>query len=77
MKLKRTVLKQEIAIKLYPDSISEHAALQHLRREINTNPEIKSKISKAGYTRKHYYNKQQLEIILTHLCVSMDEFEQL
>lgn len=59
--------------KLYPDSISVKAALQQLRREIEICPELKEKIAGAGHSKRHYYNKQQLTIILEHFCITLDE----
>lgn len=77
MILRRTILKQELVKKLYPDSISVKSALQQLRRDIDLCPELKEKIAVAGHTRRHYYNLQQLNIILDHFCISHEEFEQL
>ena len=73
MTIRRTILKQELVKKLYPDSISVKAALQQLRREIEISPELKEKIAGAGHTKRHYYNKQQLTIILEHFCITLDE----
>ncbi len=77
MIIRRTILKQELVKKLYPDSISIRAALQQLRREIDICPDLKEKISQAGYTKRHYYNQQQLKLILEHFCITLEEFEQL
>lgn len=77
MPIKRTILKQELVKKLYPDSISYRAALQQLRREIETSQKLKEQIKKAGNPRRHFYNKHQLYIILEHFCISVEEFEQL
>jgi hypothetical protein len=74
---RRTILKQELVKKLYPDSISIRSALQQLRKEINLCPELKKKISESGDTKRHYYNNRQLEIILEHFCISWEEFEEL
>jgi hypothetical protein len=74
---RRTILKQELVKKLYPDSISTRSALQQLRKEINLCPELKKRIAEAGDTKRHYYNNRQLEIILEHFCISWEEFEQL
>ncbi len=57
---RRTFLKQDLARKLYPDSISSASALQQLRREINLYPTLKEQLEQAGNTRKHYYNKKIL-----------------
>lgn len=77
MKIRRTILKQEVAMKLYPDSVSVKSALQNLRRDLSLCPEVKEKIAVVGHTRRHYYNLRQLHIILDHFCISHDEFEQL
>ena len=77
MIIRRTILKQDLVNKLYPDSISVKSALQQLRRDIDICPELKEKIAIAGHTRRHYYNSQQLNIILEHFCISPEEFEQL
>jgi len=74
---RRTILKQELVKKLYPDSVSIKSALQLLRRDIDLCPELKAKISIAGHTKRHYYNMQQVGIILEHFGISNDEFEQL
>lgn len=74
---RRTILKQELVTKLYPDSISVKAALLHLRREIEICPDLKEKIAQAGHTKRHYYNKQQLLLILEHFCITSEELEEL
>lgn len=77
MKVRRSILKQELVKKLYPHSISIKSAMQQLRNEIDICPELKKQIEQAGHTKRHYYNKQQLLLILEHLCITLDEFEQL
>lgn len=77
MIIRRTILKQELVKKLYPDSISVNAAMQQLRREIEICPTLKKQIEQAGRTKWHYYNKQQLLLILRHFCITLEEFEQL
>ena len=77
MIIRRTILKQDLVKKLYPDSISIKSALQQLRRDIDLCTEFNEKIAIAGQTRRHYYNLQQLNIILDHFCISHEEFEQL
>ena len=74
---RRTVLKQDIVKKLYPDSISIKSAMQQLRRELDICPALKEQIEGAGSTKRHYYNKQQLLLILEHFCITLEEFEQL
>lgn len=74
---RRTILKQDLVKKLYPDSISINSALEQLRKELNLSAEVKLKITKAGSTRKHYYNSKQLAIILEHFSISTEEFENL
>ena len=77
MIIPRTILKQDLVKKLYPNSISIKSAMQQLRREIDICPALKEKITHAGRTRHHYYNKQQLLLILEHFSISFEEFEQL
>lgn len=74
---RRTILKQELVKKLYPDSVSVKAAMQQLRREIDICPDLKEQIAMAGHTKRHFYTKQQLLIILEHFCITMEEFDQL
>nr|WP_321409084.1 DUF4248 domain-containing protein [uncultured Carboxylicivirga sp.] len=77
MKVRRTILKQELVKKLYPHSISIKSAMQQLRDEIDFCPALKEQIEQAGNTKRHYYNKQQLLLILEHFCITLEEFEQL
>ncbi len=77
MIVRRTILKQELAKRLYPDSISIKSAMQQLRREIEVCPELKEQIVQAGNTKRHYYNRQQLNLILEHFCISYEELEEL
>ncbi|MCW3789253.1 DUF4248 domain-containing protein [Plebeiibacterium sediminum] len=73
----RTYLKQELVKKLYPNSISIKSAMQQLRNEIDICPTLKQEISDAGSTKCHYYNKQQLLLILEHFSITIEELEQL
>jgi len=77
MIVRRTILKQDLVKKLYPDSISIKSAMQQLRNEIDICPALKQQIEQAGNTKRHYYNKQQLLLILEHFCITLEEFEQL
>ncbi|GAF05560.1 DUF4248 domain-containing protein [Saccharicrinis fermentans] len=77
MTIRRTILKQELVKKLYPDSISVKSAMQQLRNEIEVCPTLKKQIEQAGHTKRHYYNKQQLLLILEHFCITLEEFELL
>jgi hypothetical protein len=77
MIVRRTVLKQDMVKKLYPDSISVRSGMQQLRRELEICPALKEKIEQAGNTKRHYYNKQQLLLILDHFSISLEEFEEL
>lgn len=74
---RRTILKQDLVKKLYPDSISKRSAMELLRKEINLSPRIKQEIADLGSTQKHYYNNKQLQIILEHFSITNEEFEQL
>jgi len=77
MIVQRTILKQDLVKKLYPNSISIKSAMQQLRNEIEICPELKKRIEQFGNTKRHYYNKRQLLLILEHFCITLDEFEQL
>lgn len=77
MVVQRTILKQDLVKKLYPNSISVKSALQQLRNEIDICPALKERIAQAGNTKRHYYNKPQLLLILEHFCISLEEFKQL
>jgi hypothetical protein len=77
MVVQRTILKQDLVKKLYPNSISVRSAMQQLRNEIDICPALKKQIEQAGNTRRHYYTKQQLLLILEHFCITLEEFEQL
>ncbi len=46
----RTILKQDIVKKLYPNSISINSAMQQLRLEIEICAELKEQIANAGRT---------------------------
>lgn len=74
-KTRRTILKQELVKKLYPDSISTASALQQLRREIQLCPDLQSSIKSAGNIKRHYYNRKQLHLILAHFSIVPEEFE--
>ncbi len=77
MSIGRTILKQDLVKKLYPNSVSVRAAMQQLRREIEICPELKEQIANAGNPKRHFYTKQQLLIILKHFCITMEEFLEL
>jgi len=77
MTFRRTILKQDLVKKLYPDSISAKSAMQQLRNEIDLCPEFKEKVSQAGPMRKHTYNIAQLRLILEHFSLSYEDYNQL
>ena len=77
MIVQRTILKQDLVKKLYPNSISINAAMQQLRREIDLCPQLKEQIMNSGHTKRHYYNKRQLLLILEHFCITLEEFDRL
>ena len=54
MTIHRTILKQELTMKLYPNSISVKLAMQQLSREIDICPALKEWITPAG---KSAYSK--------------------
>ncbi len=78
MILPRTILKQKLAIKLYPQSSNTTSAMQLLRKEIKLSQELNSKLDLlAKNKRAHYYTHKQLEVILEHFCISLEEFGSL
>ncbi len=78
MILPRTILKQDLAIKLYPQSSNTTSAMQLLRKEIKQSQELNSKLDLLARNRRaHYYTHKQLELILEHFCISQEEFEGL
>lgn len=78
MAFRRTILKQELAVKLFPDSLSAESAMQLLRKEIRQTPTLKHLLFEKGIrSRVHYFTHKQLAIILDHFSITQEEFEQL
>ncbi|MCK4919536.1 MAG: DUF4248 domain-containing protein [Bacteroidales bacterium] len=78
MIIRRTILKQELAVKLYPDSSNAESAMQLLRKEIRKTKALRHKLySEHVKSNTHYYTHQQLNILLEHYCITPEEFEQL
>jgi hypothetical protein len=77
MILRRTILKQELVKKLYPDSVSTKSALQLLRNEIDLCSQLKEKIGQAGHLRKHTYNFEQIKLILEHFSLTIEDYNLL
>ncbi|WP_430813830.1 DUF4248 domain-containing protein [Carboxylicivirga sp. RSCT41] len=78
MIFRRTILKQDLAIKLYPQSSNINAAMQLLRKEIKLSPELNSRLELLTRNKRaHYYTHKELEAILEHFCISQEEFELL
>ncbi len=77
MTKRRTTLKQELAKKLFPNSISDRAAMQQLRREIKASEKLKGRLAEAGPTKRFYFNRQQVKLILEHLDITIEEYEEL
>lgn len=78
MAFRRTILKQYLAIQLFPDSLNPVSAMQLLRKEIRQNPNLKQQLfEKEHQKRLHYFTHNQLDIILNHFCMTREEFEQL
>jgi hypothetical protein len=77
-RFRRTILKQDLAIKLYPQSSNINAAMQLLRKEIKLSPELNSKLDMLTRNKRaHYYTHKELQVILDHFCISKEEFELL
>ncbi|MDA3894165.1 MAG: DUF4248 domain-containing protein [Salinivirgaceae bacterium] len=76
--LSRTILKQDLAVKLFPQNSNTNAAMQFLRKEIKFSKELSNKLnSLTRNNRAHYYTHKELEVILEHFCISQEEFEML
>ncbi len=74
----RTILKQDLAHKLFPQSSNVNAAMQLLRKEIKLSPELNNKLNLMTRNKgAHYYTHKELEIILEYFCISEEEFEML
>ena len=74
----RTILKQDLAGKLYPQSSNINAAMQLLRKEIKHSPALNNKLKLVTRNRRaHYFTHKELEVILEHFCISQEEFEML
>lgn len=74
----RTILKQELAEKLFPQSSNINAAMQLLRKEIKLSPSLQNKLSLITRNKRaHYYTHIELEVILEHFCIEAEEFDKL
>ncbi len=74
----RTILKQDLAVKLYPQSSNINSAMQLLRKEIKLSPALNNKLDLLTRNKRaHYYTHKQLEVILEHFCIREEEFEGL
>lgn len=75
MILHRTILKQDLANKLFPQSSNINAAMQLLRKEIKLSKELNAKLHLLTRNKRaHYYTHKELEVILEHFCISQEEF---
>ncbi len=78
MKLPRTILKQDLAVKLYPQSSNINSAMQLLRKEIKLSPALNNKLDLLTRNKRaHYFTHKELEVILEHFCIREEEFEGL
>ncbi|MCT4645791.1 MAG: DUF4248 domain-containing protein [Carboxylicivirga sp.] len=78
MAFRRTILKQDLATKLYPQSSNVSAAMQLLRKEIKQSPELNDKLELLTRNKRaHYFTHKELEVILEHFCINEDEFDLL
>ena len=78
MAFRRTILKQELAIQLFPNSSNSESAMQLLRKEIRRNTELEQQLFEKDHQKRvHYFTHNQLEVLLTHFGITLDEFEQL
>ncbi len=78
MMIRRTILKQVLAVKLYPDSINTESAMQLLQKEIRKTPLLQEKLfMKHSKSNTPYFTHKQLEILLEHYCITQEEFLKL
>ena len=60
---RRAFLKRELAQAYFP-SASGRSALQHLRRAIKGDPQLRGELARAGYkVRTHYFTLRQARIL--------------
>lgn len=60
---RRMFLKRDLAQSYFP-SASGRSALQHLRRAIKGDPQLRGELSRAGYkVRTHYFTLRQARIL--------------
>jgi hypothetical protein len=77
-KLLRTVLKQELAMKIFPNSLSAISAMQLLRKEIRKSPELRKKLYEEDISiYVHYFTHKQVAEILNHFGITQEEYELL
>jgi len=78
MIFRRTILKQELAVKLFPNSLNSESAMQLLRKEIRLTPLLKQSLFDKGQQKRvHYFTHRQLSVVLEHFCITQEEFEYL
>ena len=78
MQLSRTIIKQKVAKKLFPDSITSLSAMQRLRREISTTPNLKNNLyGSSNSSRLHHFSNKQVKILLVHFDITVDEYLEL
>ena len=75
MQLSRTIIKQKVAVKLFPDSLTSLSAMQRLRREISTTPNLKKNLYEpTNNSRLHHFTNKQVNILLVHFDISVEEY---
>ncbi|MGQ1786310.1 MULTISPECIES: DUF4248 domain-containing protein [unclassified Saccharicrinis] len=71
-------IKQDLAVKLYPQSSNTTSAMQLLRKEIKLSQELSTKLDKLTRNKRaHYFTHKELELILEHFCIGQEEFGEL
>jgi len=75
MQLSRTIIKQKVAVKLFPDSLTSLSAMQRLRREISTTPNLKKNLyGPTNNSRLHHFTNKQVKVLLVHFDISVEEY---
>ena len=78
MQLSRTIIKQKVAVKLFPDSLTSLSAMQRLRREISTTPNLKNNLyGSTNNSRLHHFTNKQVKVLLVHFDITVDEYLEL
>lgn len=75
---KRIYSKHEVAVKLFPTSISVEGAKEQMRSSIRNSPTLKKALyPDAANIHKHHFTAKQLRVLLSEFDISEEEFNKL